>query len=356
MLRRAATRLLALPVALVLASVPPASAAQEATTGSDRTTARAVTVRLLEAVKRLRVAKERRVGYDRDKFDHWVDADGDCLDTRAEVLQRETRSGWTASACTIVRGKWYSYYDGETWRRASNLDIDHLVPLAEAWDSGARRWNANTRQRFANDLGDRRTLVAVTDNVNQSKGDQDIAEWLAQRGGCRYTVEWVAVKTRWRLSVNRAEKRLLRELARECGNPRLRVDRARIGTESGGGGGGGDQPVGRMRIAKVVYDPPGTDTENAETITLVNRGKRAHLQGFRLRDEAGATYRLPRYRIGHGGRVTIHSGDGRDRRRHLYADWGFTWNNTGDTARLLKPGGGRADTCSWGDGSGTTYC
>ncbi len=212
-----------------------------------------------------------------------------------------------------------------------------------------------TRQRFANDLGDRRTLVAVTDNVNQSKGDRDIAEWRPDRGVCRYVEEWTAVKTRWSLTVNRAEKRTLRRLADDCPNDRLRVERARIGTGQSGGG-GGDQPLGRMRIAKVVYDPPGTDTENAETITLVNRGKRAQLKGFRLRDEAGATYRFLRYRIGHGGKVTIRSGQGRDRRGHLYAAWGFTWNNDGDTARLLKPGGGRADSCSWGDGSGTVYC
>ena len=73
-----------------------------------------------------------------------------------------------------------------TWTSSSDVDIDHLVPLKEAWDSGAERWGAATRERYANDLGDPRTLVAVTDNVNQSKGDQDVADWLPEFNHCRY--------------------------------------------------------------------------------------------------------------------------------------------------------------------------
>jgi len=111
-----------------------------------------------------------------------------------------------------------------------------------------------------------------------------------------------------------------------------------------------------MRIARVVYDPPGSDTENGETVTVANHGSRAQLRGFALRDEAGARYRLPAYRIRRNDRVLIHSGNGSDRRGHLYAGWGYTWNNTGDTARLLAPGGRVVDRCSWGDGRGTAAC
>lgn len=147
------------------------------------------------------------------------------------------------------------------------------------------------------------------------------------------------VKTRWSLRVDRDEKRTLRRLAGNCPNDRLHVTRAKIGTgwSGGGGGGGGDQPLGLMRIAKVVYDPPGTDTENAETITLVNRGRRARLKGFKVRDVAGTSYRLSSYRIRRGATVAIHSGNGRNHRGHLYAGWGFVWNNDGDTARLITP-------------------
>ena len=342
-------------VASVLVGLAPEAIGTGAGGAPDESSAdRAISVRLRTAVRHLPVASETRAGYDRDKFRLWVDANGDCQDTRDEVLDAESRVH--VSGCDITRGRWLSYYDNRTWRNSSDVDIDHMVPLAEAWDSGARRWNANTRERYANDLRDRRTLVAVTDNVNQSKGDQDIAEWLPERSHCRYVQEWVVVKTRWSLKVNRTEKHTARRLADHCRNAVLHLTKAHIGFGHGGGG-GEPGPVGRMRIANVVYDPPGTDTENAETVTLVNRGRTAQLRGFQIRDQAGASYRLPAYRIGRGKHVVIHSGHGSNRHGHLFAGWGYTWNNDGDTARLSKPsGGGIVDTCHWGDGSGTAAC
>src|SRR3990170_4407854 len=124
----------------------------------------AVTVRLHPAVRQLPVGRETRRGYDRDRFRHWVDADGDCRDTRDEVLAAESRD--SVSGCDIRSGRWLSYYDRLVWTNSADVDIDHLVALAEAWDSGARRWNARTPERVANDLGDGRSLGAVTDNVN----------------------------------------------------------------------------------------------------------------------------------------------------------------------------------------------
>ncbi len=104
-----------------------------------------------------------------------------------------------------------------------------MVPLAEAWDSGAGRWNHDTRRRYANDLGDHRTLVAVTDNANQSKGDQDVAEWLPDFNVCRYTTQWVAVKLRWSLAVDDTERDVLTDLAAGCRNIRITVTKAPIG-------------------------------------------------------------------------------------------------------------------------------
>jgi hypothetical protein len=101
------------------------------------------------------------------------------------------------------------------------------VALAEAWDSGARTWTDATRRAFANDLGDYRTLVGVTDNVNQAKGDKDIAEWLPAYDKCRYLREFVAVKHRWRLSVNSGEKAAMQSLAGGCSNTTITVTRAR---------------------------------------------------------------------------------------------------------------------------------
>jgi hypothetical protein len=195
-----------------------------------------VRIRLHRAVTKLPVATELRRGYDRDKFRHWIDANDDCQDTRDEVLDAESVSG--VSGCDITTGEWSSYYDGEVWTDSSDVDIDHLVPLAEAWDSGARRWTAGTRTRYANDLRDPRPLVAVTDNVNQSKSDQDPAEWMPELGTCRYVREWVAVKIRWRLTVNRPEKRALRNRADTCANTFVEVRRAKVVRKAGDGDGG----------------------------------------------------------------------------------------------------------------------
>ncbi|MEU6033941.1 HNH endonuclease family protein [Actinomadura sp. NPDC047616] len=176
---------------------------------------------LREAIAQLPVAAERRDGYTRDKFRHWVDEDRDGCNTRNEVLLDEAT--WTPEigpGCRLSGGRWSSYYDDVDVDEAARLDIDHMVPLAEAWDSGAYTWDAGRRQRYANDLGDPRALAAVTARANRSKADQDPADWLPPYppARCRYLGEWVAVKHRWRLSADPAEKDTLTELGRSCRN------------------------------------------------------------------------------------------------------------------------------------------
>ncbi|MGH3941007.1 MAG: HNH endonuclease family protein [Pseudonocardiaceae bacterium] len=185
--------------------------------GPESTTAGSATLR--SAVAGLPVAEEGRAGYARERFTHWVDDDRDSCDTRDEVLLAEAPTGTpTGQRCSVGSGQWYSYYDNATWSAPADLDIDHLVPLAEAWDSGASAWTPDQRRAYANDLGDERSLVAVTDNVNQAKADQDPATWLPpyEPARCRYIGEWVAVKLRWRLTVDPAEQATLTTWADRC--------------------------------------------------------------------------------------------------------------------------------------------
>ena len=183
---------------------------------------------LQTAVADLSVATEVRTGYDRALFQHWIDADGDGCSTRNEVLLAEADDPPTVSGtCTLSGGRWYSYYDRVSWTNTSDLDIDHMVPLAEAWDSGARTWTSTVRRDFANDLGDYRSLVAVTDNVNQTKGDQDPGDLAAAYDQCRYLREFVAAKHRWRLTVDSAEKSAMTSLASSCTNSTITVTLAR---------------------------------------------------------------------------------------------------------------------------------
>jgi len=168
---------------------------------------------------RVPVEDEDRAGYERDLFPHWVDDDRDGCNTRKEVLIAEaTTPPQVGARCSLVGGEWYSYYDDATWTEQTDLDIDHMVPLAEAWDSGASAWATAQRRAYANDLGDERSLVAVTDNENQSKADQDPATWMPpyKPARCTYLGEWVTVKLRWQLTVDTAEKEALTTLAEGC--------------------------------------------------------------------------------------------------------------------------------------------
>jgi len=179
---------------------------------------------LVTAIGSLTVATEVRTGYERAKFKHWVNADGDGCSTRYEVLDLESETSVTCS--NLSGGRWFSYYDRVSWTDSGRIDIDHMVPLAEAWDSGARNWTAAQRESYANDLGDYRSLVGVTDMVNQAKGDKDPAEWLPTYDKCRYLREFVAVKIRWRLTVNSGEKTAMQNLAAGCTNSTITVTRA----------------------------------------------------------------------------------------------------------------------------------
>jgi hypothetical protein len=163
---------------------------------------------VLDLLATIRIVPEYSVGYDRDLFPHWKDLDGDGCDTRKEVLIRDSRSSAViGSSCTVVSGTWYSPYDGATWTNPSDVDIDHVVALNEAWQSGAYAWSTQQRTNYANDLTDGRTLLAVTDSVNQSKSDKDPTAWLPSLASyrCTYLANWVSVKARWLLAMDEAE-------------------------------------------------------------------------------------------------------------------------------------------------------
>ncbi|MDG4817029.1 MULTISPECIES: DUF1524 domain-containing protein [unclassified Micromonospora] len=155
-------------------------------------------------------------GYSRDLFPHWITISGSC-DTREQVLKRDGTSVVVNTSCQATSGRWYSPYDGVTWTAASDVDIDHVVPLAEAWRSGANSWTTSRRQSFANDLSHPQ-LIAVTDNVNQSKGDQDPSTWQPSLSSyrCTYSKMWITVKYAWGLRLQSSEKSALQSMLNTC--------------------------------------------------------------------------------------------------------------------------------------------
>ncbi|KOV94603.1 hypothetical protein ADL02_09770 [Streptomyces sp. NRRL WC-3723] len=178
----------------------------------------------------LPVADEDRTGYRRDAFKHWIDADKDGCNTRAEVLKAEAVVAPEQGArCTLSQGRWYSPYDDRYITGPRGLDIDHRVPLAEAWDSGASTWTAAEREAYANDLGDDRALIAVSAASNRSKADQDPTTWLppAQGYRCQYVTDWIADKIRWGLSIDPAEHTALSDVLDACPDVPVTVTTAR---------------------------------------------------------------------------------------------------------------------------------
>ncbi|MBK0866030.1 MULTISPECIES: HNH endonuclease family protein [unclassified Saccharopolyspora] len=155
-------------------------------------------------------------GYDRDKFPHWNEGSDGCS-TREAVLKRDGENVEVGSDCYPTSGTWNSPYDGGSWTKPSDLDIDHVVPLAAAWRSGAAQWSQEQRQAFANDL-ESPQLIAVTDNVNQEKSDQPPDQWLPPEAGyhCTYASMWIGSKHKYELTVTEAEKGALEQALGTC--------------------------------------------------------------------------------------------------------------------------------------------
>ena len=154
-------------------------------------------------------------GYSREKFPHWKSTGKNC-DVRDSVLERDG-SKIKLSGCNVVAGTFKSVYDDKTLTSPTQVDIDHMVPLANAWRSGADKWTTEQRGAFANDL-DRPQLVAVSAGSNRSKGDQDPSTWKppAKDEWCTYAQSWITVKSYYKLSVLQKEKDALKEMLETC--------------------------------------------------------------------------------------------------------------------------------------------
>lgn len=147
------------------------------------------------------------LAYSRASFGGWLDVDHDCQDTRAEILIARSLMAVTFTGpkhCFVATGLWIDEYSGELVHDASKLDVDHIVPLAEAWRSGAFAWNDLQRSEFANDPSE---LVLTSLHTNRSKGDRTPDLWSpdGQPWRCLYFARWVQVKLKYGLMFSTAE-------------------------------------------------------------------------------------------------------------------------------------------------------
>lgn len=196
-------------VVFVVTAALGASACTASSPTTQTTAGAATSGNALDVLHGIRVENEHPSGYVRSFFAHWKDIDGNGCDAREDVLKRDSITFPQVDAfdCSVVAGDWLSPYDGARWSDPSRIDIDHVVALKETWDSGAWAWSEASRTAYANDTTDPRTLRAVTDDVNQQKGDKDPSNWLPplKSNWCPYLADWVAIKARWNLSMDQSE-------------------------------------------------------------------------------------------------------------------------------------------------------
>ena len=164
--------------------------------------------------------------YDRNDWSHWIDDDRDCQTTRHEVLIAESTAPVkfnSPAQCQVTSGQWQGPYTGETVTNPRALDIDHLVPLANAHRSGGWAWSPQRKRQFANHLAYDNHLIAAIGSANRSKGAKGPEAWRPPRKSywCVYAIDWITVKNAWQLTVTEAEYAALQEMLNTCDTPAL---------------------------------------------------------------------------------------------------------------------------------------
>ena len=159
--------------------------------------------------------------YDRGDWRHWLDVDGDCQDARQETLVAESLTPVTfqsAEQCRVASGDWVGPYTGIAVDDPSQLDVDHMVPLANAHRSGGWAWGRQRKADYANDLVYPGHLIATTRSANRAKGSDGPEDWRPPEQGywCQYAVDWVAIKKRWDLTATPREADALRQMLATC--------------------------------------------------------------------------------------------------------------------------------------------
>lgn len=155
--------------------------------------------------------------YSRKEWKHWTDHDRNCLDVRHEVLKARSKAAveLNARGCKVLRGSWDDYFFPKTLTIAANVDIDHLVPLKNAHESGGYAWSKKQREAFANDP----SVLVITDRKhNRQKGSKGIDRWLPVNKpfACKYVKDWIRVKRAYRLAILDAEKSTISQISPAC--------------------------------------------------------------------------------------------------------------------------------------------
>ncbi|MFT8637783.1 MAG: HNH endonuclease family protein [Pseudoclavibacter sp.] len=229
---RAATLAAVLVLALVLIGYLVDSAAQSASTpaGASSSPSLSPTSPLPQAGRAAALlatlpvkGRAPRTGYDRvgDFGPAWRDVDRNGCDTRDDILARDLAQTVRSGACKVTSGTLHSAYSGRTVaftrgvQTSAQVQIDHMVPLMDAWQTGAQRLSAAERLALANDP---LNLQAVEGDLNEQKSDSDAASWLPPRRAywCPYVARQISVKHSYSLWVTPAEHDRMAAILQTC--------------------------------------------------------------------------------------------------------------------------------------------
>ncbi|BDZ58037.1 uncharacterized protein DUF1524 [Barrientosiimonas humi] len=230
--RRTSASIAVVAVAALAWSAQPASAAQIGTVSGSTAAAqlkKGMTSSMTPSAARSALggltvkAAGSMTGYSRDLFPHWRDAStwgwpvapNDACNARNAALYRDGQNVTMSSTCTNLAGTWIDPYSANKFNAASDIDIDHIVPLANAWRSGAAGWSTTRKTQYANDP---LVLVSSWDSLNQAKGDKGPEAWKPPltASHCLYATRWTFTKQKYGLSVTSAEKSALTNMLGPC--------------------------------------------------------------------------------------------------------------------------------------------
>ena len=160
--------------------------------------------------------KSKEGGYSRKNWKHWVDFDQDCQDSRAETLIKQSDIPVifkTSRSCNVLYGQWVCPYTLKIFFKANKTDIDHIVPLKEAYLSGASSWPKEKKKQFANDPDN---LLVTSASANRSKGAKDPVKWMPKNGKCAYIDRWIFIKEKYSLKFDPDELIKVMEINKHC--------------------------------------------------------------------------------------------------------------------------------------------
>ncbi len=310
--------------------------------------------------------------YSRDDWKHWVDADKDCQDTRVEVLIEESEVQPTfknEERCRVISGLWEGPYTGQSFTEASDLDIDHLVPLKNAHLSGGWQWDDQRREEYANSMATDYHLIAVEKYANRSKGPRGPEEWQPPYAAyhCEYAYTWIGVKAEWGLTATASEWAALEAMLAQCPQRMEIVDGgsiegfpdglARLREELGLSGSGGQGPAvlvatftpepftGSLVITEIMPDPSAVRDAAGEWFEIYNPDEErgVELRGWTIRKDGADDHRIVEQVVAPPGGYLVLGRNG-DPAANGGIDVGYEYGgisltNEGDVMQLLDPAG-----------------